>query len=397
MTVFKDKKNRILEAAVHVFSEKGYRHSTIADLARKAKLGEATIYNHFKNKEHILFSIATQGIRSFMASNAEHLTGIKNPEEKLRKFIWQYLWWSQRHKLFVKVFLLEIQSNPHYYQSEAYAMFKEVAKILLHILEEGQQEGLFRRGVNPRTFSSFVLGTMNYLFLSCILFDRTIAVLDDFDAIAGVVLAAIKNRAEAAPTANNDLVGKREKILIAAEQLFSQDMFFNTTISSIAQKAGVADGTIYEYFKNKDDLLFSIFEKRMQEFMDTFDEALSPQKPETKLKHILWHFLNWSQNNRLWTRIYFKDLIPNPRFYRSDKHQAMRRYDDKLMQIIRQGQQKGVIDADLKVYLIRAMLCGTLDHLCSPWAMLLKEYHLVTELENFYDLFLRAIMAQKPT
>ena len=76
MAVIKDKKIRIIEAATHVFSEKGYRNATISDLARKAELGEATIYNHFKNKEQILFSIATQSIQNLMDSNAEHLTGI---------------------------------------------------------------------------------------------------------------------------------------------------------------------------------------------------------------------------------------------------------------------------------------------------------------------------------
>jgi|GEM_PF-4582447 len=54
-------------------------------------------------------------------------------------------------------------------------------------------------------------------------------------------------------------------------------MFYDTTISEIARKAGVADGTIYEYFKNNEDLLFSIFQKRMNTFSDTFDEALAPQ------------------------------------------------------------------------------------------------------------------------
>ena len=395
MTIFDDKKTRILDAATLVFSKHGFRSSTISDLAKKAELGEATIYNHFKNKEEVLFSIVVQNIQDFMASNAEHLTGIKNPEEKLRKFIWQYLWWSQQHKHFIKVFLLEIQSNPRYYISEAYTLIKNVAKIPLVILEEGKSAGIFRKEVNPRLFRSLVWGTINYLFLTRILFNRSFEVLDDFDDVAGVIIAAIRKEPDPAGVAVSEIEGKKERILIAAEKLLSRKMYHDITISKIAKKAGVADGTIYEYFKNKDDLLFSIFDKRMKEFLDTFDEALCPQKPQIKLKHILWHFLTWAQNNRLWTRIYFKDLIPNPRFYRSDKHQAMRRYDDKLMRIIKEGQQKGVFRIDLKIYLIRAILYGTMDHLCSPWAMLLKEYNLITELENFYELLYRAIAAPK--
>lgn len=396
MKLINDKKSRIMEVATRVFSENGYRSSTVSDLAKKAGLGEATIYNHFKNKEEILFSIVIQNIQDLMASNAEHLTGIKNPEEKLRKFIWQYLWWSQRHRHFVKVYLLEIQSNPRYYHSEAYTLTNNVAKIPLVILEEGKSAGMFRKEVNPRLFRSLVLGSINYLFLTRILFNRSFEVLDDFDDVAGVIIAAVRKRPGGAGATITAKEGKKEKILIAAEKLLSRKMFHDVTISKIARKAGVADGTIYEYFKNKDDLLFSVFDKRMQEFMDTFDEALCPQKPQIKLKHILWHFLTWAQKNRPWTRIYFKDLIPNPGFYRSDKHQSMRRYDDKLLHIIKQGQETGAFRKDLKPYLFRALLYGTMDHLCTPWAMLQTEHNLVSELDAFYELLCRAIVTEQP-
>src|SRR5499433_1304416 len=57
---------------------------------------------------------------------------------------------------------------------------------------------------------------------------------------------------------------KRERILVAAERIFAQHGFFAARVSEIAKEAGVADGTIYLYFKNKDDLLISLFESRME-------------------------------------------------------------------------------------------------------------------------------------
>ena len=114
MNISNDKKIRIIETAIRVFARKGFRSSTISDLAKEARMGEATIYNHFRNKEEILLSIPLKYFHDFITSNEEHLEGIKNPEEKLRKYIWQYLWWSQKHKEFIKVLLLEVQPNHHY-------------------------------------------------------------------------------------------------------------------------------------------------------------------------------------------------------------------------------------------------------------------------------------------
>jgi TetR/AcrR family fatty acid metabolism transcriptional regulator len=386
-----EKKTAIIEAAIRVFADKGYRASTVADLAKMAGLGEATIYNHFKNKEEILFSIGTQYINHFLISNEEHLRGLKDPEEKLRKYIWQYLWWSSKHKGFIKVFLFEIQPHPHYYHSELYNLIKKVAKVPENILEEGKDAGLFRTTVNPRLFRSFLLGTINYLFFTVILFDRPFEVIDDFDDVAGAMVAAVKRDRTTSSSNSGAMEGKRERILSAAEELFCQKMFFETTISEIAKTANVADGTIYEYFENKDDLLFSLFEKRMKEFSSQLDESLNPKSPATKLRHVLWHFLSYAQTNRAWTKIFFKDLLPNPRFYSSDKYKSMRVHDSKLLGILKQGQEEGIFRGDLKLHLCTAMIYGSMDHICSPWAMLQREHALLNELDDLYDLIFTAI------
>ena len=393
MNVSNDKKTRIIETAISVFARKGFRASTISDLAKEAELGEATIYNHFKNKEEILLSIPIQYFQDFISSNKEHLEGIKNPEEKLRKYIWQYLWWSQRHEDFIKVLLLEVQPNHHYYHSESYDLFNRMLQVPMITLKDGMKAGLFREEINPRLFSNFLTGTIHYLFLTRILFDRPFEVLDDFDDVAGAIVAAIKRDEEISAIDISDVEEKKERILLAAEELFSTKTFYETTISEIARMANVADGTIYEYFKNKEDLLFSDFARQMMEFTDIFDETICPKKPETKLRSILCHFLTFVQNHRQWARVYFKDLIPNPRFYQSDQYKPMKDYDIKLASIFEEGQQKNVFKKDLKLYLFRALLLGTIDQICSHWAMLQKEDNLIVLLDDFYELVFNAIKA----
>jgi hypothetical protein len=69
----------------------------------------------------------------------------------------------------------------------------------------------------------------------------------------------------------------------------------------------------------------------------------------------------------------------------------MRRYDNHILHIIKEGQETGAFRRDLKPYLFRALLYGTMDHLCTPWAMLQKEHNLTSELDDFYELLYRAI------
>src|SRR6187455_312650 len=75
-----------------------------------------------------------------------------------------------------------------------------------------------------------------------------------------------------------DRTEKRERILSAAERVFARRGFFASRVSEIAKDAGVADGTIYLYFKSKDDLLISLFEQRMKQVNTTLREAVATEK-----------------------------------------------------------------------------------------------------------------------
>jgi len=389
--VMSDKKKKILLSAISVFSEKGFRESTISDLAKKVKIGEATVYNHFRNKDEILLSIPLLFIHEFSVSMDEQLGGIRKPEEKLQRYIWHYLWWCQKHKDFVRVFVLEINPHPNYCHSEAYGLNKEFTKLPETILEEGKKTGHFREGIDPRIFRKFLIGAIDYLFLTTIVFGRPFHPLDDYDDLMEAVFSAIVQDDKVPSGGMEEVEEKRERVLLAAEEILSKKSFSQTSIAEIAKRARVADGTIYEYFENKEALLFSIFEKRMQEFTEVFDETISPEKPGTKLKHILWHFLNWVQSRREWALVYYREIVHNPRFYTSDKHHALREYDNKLIVIFEEGRKKGVFRNDLKIHLFRALVTGPIHALGYSWAAFQRKYDLINDLDGLYDLVHRAV------
>src|SRR5215470_2726160 len=84
---------------------------------------------------------------------------------------------------------------------------------------------------------------------------------------------------------------KRERILAAAERVFARCGFFAARVSEIAKDAGVADGTIYLYFKSKDDLLISLFENRMKQVNEALRAAIADQPPAAQLRAFIHTYL----------------------------------------------------------------------------------------------------------
>src|SRR5438034_4158645 len=87
--------------------------------------------------------------------------------------------------------------------------------------------------------------------------------------------------------ARNGSTGKRESILRAATRVFARNGYFNSKVADIAGAAGVADGTVYLYFKSKEEILHSIFDQNMAEAIVSarqLTEKLSD--PREKLRRI---------------------------------------------------------------------------------------------------------------
>src|SRR5258706_8080168 len=101
---------------------------------------------------------------------------------------------------------------------------------------------------------------------------------------------------EDAPKRNE---AKRERILDAAVRVFAQEGFYNAKVSQIAHAAGVADGTIYLYFKSKDDLLICLFEDRMERVNENLRTALASESSSAdRLKRVVKFHLELVENNR---------------------------------------------------------------------------------------------------
>src|SRR5947207_775573 len=129
--------------------------------------------------------------------------------------------------------------------------------------------------------------------------------------------AKAKKPAAAAKKAANGAAetGKRERILDAAVRVFAAEGFYNAKVSQIAQAAGVADGTIYLYFKSKDDLLISLFEDRMERINENLRQAIAGESNAIdRLKRVVRLHLELIESNRHMAEVITIELRQSSKF-----------------------------------------------------------------------------------
>ena len=185
---------------------------------------------------------------------------------------------------------------------------------------------------------------------------------------------------------------KHQRILDAATKVFAQRGFFQSKVSEIAREAGVADGTIYLYFKNKDDLLISIFEVKMQEVISRFRDAIvDVDDAPSRLRCLIRMHLAEFQAHPDLAAVFQVELRQSSRFMREYKKGELKQYLDLIGEIVEQGQQEGSFRSDVPMGLTKRLIFGTLDEVVSTWLLAGKRYDLESLAEPMVDLFMRGI------
>ena len=141
----KVKRKSIIDAAIEVFSRNGFQNSTISEIAQKANVAEGTIYQYFRNKEDLFFSIPIDKTKEFYGELELHLQGIKGSINKVRKFVWFYIHHLQANPEYARALMLEMRVNRNFIRTKTYEAFRPMTHRILEIIEEGQEEGTIRK------------------------------------------------------------------------------------------------------------------------------------------------------------------------------------------------------------------------------------------------------------
>jgi len=153
----------ILNAAENIFARKGFQEATISDIARKAKVSDATIYEYFSSKEELLFSIPAETIHQYQEKNLEILEYIQGAANKLKFLIYRHLKLYASNPDYANVVMLILKGNRNFLKTEAYNIVQRSARNTTQVLEEGIQNGEFKPNINPNLVRAMIWGTIEHL------------------------------------------------------------------------------------------------------------------------------------------------------------------------------------------------------------------------------------------
>ena len=187
---------------------------------------------------------------------------------------------------------------------------------------------------------------------------------------------------------------KRHLIITAAQEAFSDLGFDRARISDIARRAGVADGTIYLYFKSKDELLISLFEERVAPAMELIEQqvAQGAQDPRGRFANLIRAYLKTMEEDPSLGSIITMQVRQSRRFITDYDNRPLARFFAVLRSMIDDGIKQGIFRQDLSIDALRWMVFGSLDAFTLAWGLGRNSATDLNELgEHLINLLLRGL------
>ncbi|NOY24943.1 MAG: TetR/AcrR family transcriptional regulator [Oligoflexia bacterium] len=198
------------------------------------------------------------------------------------------------------------------------------------------------------------------------------------------------------PTTDQHRLEKRDRIIDAAVAVFADKGYRRARISDVARRAGVADGTIYLYFKNKEDLLLVIFEEKMDLLLRKLQSALDAQQdPLGRIRAYAHHHFEAIQEYPDLAQVFQVELRQSHRFLREYRPEKLWQYLNVFGDLVRDGQQQGAVRAEVDPFLAQWAFFGALDEISIQWVLARKRerFNLEQAAEQVVELFLRGMAA----
>jgi TetR/AcrR family fatty acid metabolism transcriptional regulator len=190
----------------------------------------------------------------------------------------------------------------------------------------------------------------------------------------------------------NGTSGKRESILRAATRVFARNGYFNSKVADIAREADVADGTVYLYFKSKEEILHSIFDQNMAEAINAGRGLIEKiSDPGEKLRRIAMLHLERLGADPDLAVVFQVELRGSTKFMREFSAAGFAEYLGLLRQTFEAGQRSGVFRKELNAKLVSKILFGALDEMATNWIISKRKYKLEPMAEVVMDVFLNGV------
>ncbi len=185
---------------------------------------------------------------------------------------------------------------------------------------------------------------------------------------------------------------RKEQILTAAQKVFAEKGFHEATISEVAKVAGVSEATIYEYFSNKEALLFSIPLETTRRGYEQAEYHLKLIKGAgNKLRASIYLYLQFYQDNPDYAAVIMLILKQNRKFQGTEAYKLIVEGFQGIVQILEDGIKSNELRSDINPYLVRSVILGTIEHLVTNWLLTGRPEELLDSVDPLCDFIMEGI------
>lgn len=392
------KRRLILESAERIFASKGFHDATIADISSDSGVHEASIYQYYKNKENLIVAIPERHLRHTLGGITEHLQGMKGAEPKIRKLLWHQLRDLSANKNYTSILLRELRTLPAFYESPAYEMIRKYSAFAIEAIREGIRDGEVDENVEVILVLEMIFGAIDSIVLHWLFFDEAYDPNEAADALCLLIKAAIWKSETSATNETGDEPTRgqlrRQSIMEVASEVFGKKGYGGATISEIAGKAGIAEASIYQYFRSKEQLLLSVLGNWFVELADELERVFAGKlNPYQQLQYLLRRWALDFQIREWETRVLVLELYRNPKFYESQEYLSTRKFWELIRRTVEAGRQSGHFRKDFEISYYLHLVQGAFEHEALARMMLSRKQPTIASSEQMINLLLRAIRA----
>lgn len=384
-----NRKKEIISVAQEIFSERGLGDANISDIASAANVVDSHIYHYFKNKKDLLFWALANKMYEAERELKHHLEGIRDPLSRLGKVIWFHLWLndeSPNELRVIKHLLFECRSNRDFYSHEGFGALKSYMDVMYGILREGVDEKVFRSDVNLLLFRNMIFGMLDEESLSSFASNETKNTLPDFPMIMDLIEAMILSgdfSDKKMQEAEND---KKQLICYAAEQIYAEKGYDSATMEDIADAVGISEGSIYSYFKSKEELLFVLPAERFEWFKGNMVDAFDNNRNSlNKLHWFMRIFYRTFLSNMNFLKVFLFSVKLNRKFYSSPAYSIYLSYVSEIQNILEEGKRSGFVREEVDSRVCRNFFLGAFFHLTTRW-MLFEKIEMIEVMQQWDEV-----------
>ncbi|HJR52068.1 MAG TPA: TetR/AcrR family transcriptional regulator [Gemmatimonadales bacterium] len=189
---------------------------------------------------------------------------------------------------------------------------------------------------------------------------------------------------------------KPQQIIEAAVRVFARKGYFSSRVSDIAREAGIAAGTIYLYFKTKEDILIMLFRDKMAAFVASLRRAIVDEPDAVaKVRRLVSLHFEMLEGNPDLAEVVQVELRQGQKFFRGASSQEIAAYFALIGSILEEGVGQGHFKSDLPVKVATKMLFGAMDQMATSWVLGKRGYRLVDTAPAVADLFLHGVAVRR--